>query len=402
MSAPQPSMNKQNQSPLLSKSRGRRSNGEGSVYQRKTDGRWVATLRVNGKRLYFYGATRSEVEKKRRAAIIAQEKGELATEGSARQTVQQYLEDWLAIKKTSVRPATYIVYQRAYRCWIRGFLGEQLLKKVTAQYIQAMYGKLQSHLKPSTIRLIHRVLNVAFSDAVTWGYIGFNPMRRVTPPREQEKHYTFLTPDQAADLMKMASGTRFECFIILAITTGMRRGELMALRWADIDLEAKSLHVRHNVAYMPIEGKFGFLEGEPKTASGKRTIALPSIALEALHRHRARQLEERLQAEAQWVDSDLVFCSRTGNFLTPWTLNQGLQALLAKAKLPPMRLHDLRHSAATILLSIGTPIKVVQEILGHSSVQITLSVYGHVLPGMQREAMNQLDALYQPPKQIDA
>ncbi len=178
---------------------------------------------------------------------------------------------------------------------------------------------------------------------------------------------------------------------MLAVTTGMREGELLALRWRDINFDNRSLHIQRSMGY--ISGK-GYLEFEPKTPRGRRKIVLPPFVCEALKQHRTRQLEIPLKGGERWQDRDLVFCNIYGGYLDPSHLRQRFDKLLNEAGLPDVRFHDLRHSAATILLSIGVPAKVVQEILGHSQISMTMDIYSHVLPDMQQEAMSKMNDLF--------
>jgi integrase len=404
MSAQSRSNNPDGQLPLRPQSKGRRSNGEGTIYQR-SDGRWAAALYVEGKRRYFYGRTKKEAETKRRAAILALEKGEFATEGDARQTVAQYFAYWIGVKRTEgIRENTYVMYRRIEKS-ISSLIGHIPLRKLTSAHMQTLYAQLQKQgLAQSTLNTIHRVLKAALKDAVKWRYMGVNPLQHIPAPRIPEREYTVLAPDMAADLMHAAHGTQLECAIILAVTLGLRRGELLSLRWADIDLDAKKLQVKRSVTYTTIDGVTDFYENAPKTKAGRRTLTLPDIAVEALHAHRARQLKARSEAGAAWLDRDLVFTSpkKPGEFLTPPALRYRFQQALKAAILPSMRWHELRHSAATILLSMGIPIKVVQEILGHSDVSVTLRIYGHMLPGLQEKAMDQVDDLYKDRHQKEA
>jgi integrase len=171
----------------------------------------------------------------------------------------------------------------------------------------------------------------------------------------------------------------------------MRHGELTGLQWSDIHFEEGSLSVHRTVNWL---GRYKYVEREPKTEQSRRKIVLPAFVLQLLKEHRARQKEIRLKAGSSWQDRNLVFCNRRGGFLFPDRLLQKFYRVLEDAGLPRMRFHDLRHSAATILLSMGVNIKVVQEILGHSQVSLTLRKYGHVLPTMQQEAMNKMDELF--------
>ena len=180
----------------------------------------------------------------------------------------------------------------------------------------------------------------------------------------------------------------------LALTTGMRRGELLALQWKDINWKDGSLHIRRTVNRYSGQG---FVVSEPKTAKSRRKIMLPGFVLDLLREHRAHQLATRLKAGSAWQDHDLVFCNGIGNFSHPNHLGVDFQRLLKQAGLPHIRFHDLRHSAATILLTMGVNAKVVQELLGHSHINMTLGTYSHVLPGMHKEAMEKMNELFRKP-----
>jgi integrase len=200
---------------------------------------------------------------------------------------------------------------------------------------------------------------------------------------------TALTPEQVGSFLSAVRGDRLEALYVVAVTTGMRQGELLALRWKDVDLDARALRVHATL----IMTKSGMEFAEPKSARSRRQISLTLIAIAALRRHRAAQLEERLRVAATWTDHDLVFASEVGGPLDGSNvLRRSFYPLLRRAGLPHIRFHDLRHSAATLMLSRGVPLKIVSEILGHSQISITADTYMHVTPGMQREAAAAVDA----------
>ncbi len=202
---------------------------------------------------------------------------------------------------------------------------------------------------------------------------------------------TALTPDQVGLFLNAVRGDRLEALYVAAVTTGMRQGELLALRWSDVDLEGRAVRVRATL----VETKSGFEFAEPKSARSRRQISLTLVAATALRRHRAAQIEERLRAGAAWTDHDLVFASGVREPLDGSNiLRRSFYPLLAGANLPHVRFHDLRHSAATLMLSHGVPLKIVSEILGHSQISITADTYMHVTPGMQREAAAALDNVF--------
>ena len=202
-----------------------------------------------------------------------------------------------------------------------------------------------------------------------------------------------LTPEQVCKVVEAVKGSRMEALLLLVLTAGMRRGELLGLKWEDITLiEGNgSLQVRRSMTRV---AGHDVVASEPKTASSRRKIALSSLVVGVLKEHRVRQLEMRLQAGAKWTENDLVFCNVYGNFLHPARLYFMFDRVLAQAGVPLIRFHDLRHSAATILLSMGVNVKVVQEMLGHSRISMTLDTYSHVLPGMQEEAVEKISGLF--------
>ena len=208
------------------------------------------------------------------------------------------------------------------------------------------------------------------------------------PPRAPRPERTALAPDQVRVLLDAARGERLEALYVVAVTTGMRQGELLALRWQDVDLDAAAVRVRATLSAT----KDGFEFAEPKSARSRRQLTLTHAAVTALRRHRTTQLEERLRAGASWTDHDLAFASEVGGPLDGSNvLRRSFYPLLRRAGLPRVRFHDLRHSAATLMLSRGVPLKIVSEILGHSQISITADTYMHVTPGMQREAAAAVD-----------
>lgn len=216
----------------------------------------------------------------------------------------------------------------------------------------------------------------------------------VSPPHAEGFEIKPLTGEQAYQLLEIARGHRLEALFAVALATGMRRGELLALKWQDINFATGILQVRRILTRVPskMPGK-GFEESEPKTQKSRRSIVIAAFALEALKQHRIHQLEAKLKAGALWQDHDYVFCTSIGTHLNPSkdVLDQ-LKMLLKEAGLPDIRFHDLRHSAATLLLSEGVHPKVVQELLGHSNISMTMDVYSHVLPSMLKDAISRLNS----------
>jgi integrase len=361
--------------------------GEGTVFRRK-DGRWVCEITLeNHSRKQYYCKTEKEALEKRRLVLNELAQGVLPT--GPQQTVKQFLEYWLEdVYKESVRLTTYRNCCILVRKHLIPGLGHVKLQKLTAQHVQSYYAKkLKEGTTASRIRNIHSALHTALEHARRMKLTSMNVCNDVELPRQRQAEKRPLTPDQARLLLQKVKEHRLEGLLTLALATGMREGELLGLRWSDVDLDNGRLCISRTLTYMT---GHGFVEGEPKTTRGKRNIILPRFVVETLGRHHVSQLEKRLLAGSAWVDRDLVFPDEDGDFLVPVTLLRRFRRLLKEVGLPCIRFHDLRHSSATLLLGMGVPAKVVQELLGHSTISITMDVYSHVLPSMQRDAMEKM------------
>jgi len=267
--------------------------------------------------------------------------------------------------------------------------GEALAAGHTSPYA----AKLEEGYAPGTVRQMQAVLRRALGEAARLGLVPRNVATLVKVPRPIRHEMQVLSSDEARILLVTVEGDRLEALYVVALTTGMRLGELLALRWTDVDLHARApaLHVRATLRY--INADTYFFE-PPKTPQSRRRIGLSSTALEALRAHRTRQLEERLAAGAAWRDEDLVFCTPFGGALCGNHLSgRDFQAPLRRAGVPRIRFHDLRHTCATLLLRRGIHPKVVSELLGHSTVTMTLDRYSHVLPDMQQAAMEAMGGI---------
>jgi integrase len=353
------------------------ANSEGSIGKR-SDGRWQARITLeNGQHKYYYAKTRTEAARLLATALHDRNCGLPIV--SEKQTVGQYLAEWLQRTKPTVKPKTYRSYEQLTRVHLIPALGRVSLAKLGPRHVQTLWSKkLEAGKSPTTVRLLHMVLHKALADALRLGLVQRNVTDLVDPPRAAHYEMQVLTPEQVYVLLAAAEGSRLQALYVLALATGMREGELLALRWRDVDLEAASLQVRHTLQKLPREQ---FVFAEPKTRRSRRKIVLPVAAVTALRRHRARQLEERLQHGALWEDLDVVFAHSLGRPLDSSSLlHYDFHPLLKRAGLPKIRFHDLRHTAATLLLGKGINPKIVSELLGHASVAITLDLYSHVLP----------------------
>jgi integrase len=369
-----------------------RGHGEGSVFYRPDRDQWVAQVTLDtGKKKQTYHATQKEAIAALRKMLNELEQDTLIEK--SRQTVGAYLQDWFEnIQKQQVRRTTYLKQEPILRKVILPVLGHFHLQKLTPQHIQKLYSdKANEGWKPGSIRNIHKILHKALKNAVRWKLVPHNVCDLVSLPRQVRHQAQVLTKGQAVQLLRASQGHPLEPLIVLALTTGMRHGEIAALRWSEINVEANTLEIKRTVTF--ISGH-GYIEGEPKTEKSKRTIVLPRFVVRSLEKHRLRQLAYRIKAGSQWQDRDLVFCNAVGYYRNPSTTEQAFHRLLVRAGLPTMRIHDLRHSAATLLIMVmKMPPNLVQELLGHDDIETTLGLYTHADPDMQREMMHALDEL---------
>ena len=373
--------------------RGRRGNGEGTIYERSNGTYASVFMTGEGQRKTLYAKTCKEAQEKLRKALYEVQQNTFIA--APQQTLAQFCTDWLEnTQRQSVRPRTYERYEEMMRLHILPTLGRHKLQNLSAQHVQAFYAqKVKEGLSPTTVVGFHSLLHKALDTAVKWNLLARNVCDVVTPPREQQFEVSALTLDQILKLLEVVEGHRFEALFKLALATGMRRGEIMGLKWQDIDFVKGTLQVRRILSRIPskLPGK-GYEEAEPKTQKSRRTIIIASFALRALKKHHLRQAEEKLKAGPYWQEHDYVFCTSLGTHLNPTKdILRTLKTFLKEAALPDIRFHDLRHSAATLLLSLGVHPKVVQEILGHSLISMTMDIYSHVLPSMHQDAINKLN-----------
>jgi integrase len=311
-------------------------------------------------------------------------------------TLELYLERWLAdYAKPNTAGKTYERYAEVVKSHLSPALGHHKLARLQPLHIQALYahalkeGRLDGKggLSPRSVLHMHRVLHQALRQAVRWQLLVRNPADAVEPPRAPRTEMKVLSEEQTARLLTKATDTDLYMPILLAATTGMRRGEILALTWADVDVKAASLTVTKSLE----QTKAGLSVKTPKTAKSRRAIPLPALAAAALRRHRAQQSQARLRLGSAYQDLGLVCAAADGSHQQPDSFSKKFQLFLSAMHLPKIRFHDLRHSHATHLLRQGVHPKIVSERLGHSSITITLDTYSHVVPGLQEDAARQLD-----------
>lgn len=386
----------------------RRGHGEGSIFKRP-DGRWEAqmTLEASGvsgavgakKRKSFYGKTRAEAAHKLATALREQELGlPIARE---EQTVAQFVTSWLeSVAPPVLKDRTHQRYRELLTLHVTPTLGMARLAWLTPQQVQDLYSaKLAEGLSSTTVNHLHMVLHRMLDRAMRLDLVARNVSERVDAPPMRPKAIHPLSRDAVQQLLTTAAarGDRLEALYLLAVTTGMRQGELLALRWSDVDLahpSRPSLRVQHTV--QRVHG--AFVTSTPKTAASRRRIALTQAAVSALTAQRARQEYERALAGFAWQEHDLVFATEIGTLQSADRVRYQFWAALKAAGLPRVRFHDLRHTCATLLLGQHINPKIVSEMLGHATVAITLDIYSHVLPDMQQDATAVLDQLLDLPK----
>src|SRR5215216_6101354 len=368
-----------------------KGNGSGTVYPRKNKAGKVIGYRgsycVNGKRRYVSAKKKSDAEKLLRQAMSDADRGLTFYAGTL--TLGSYLQRWLEDSvKDTVRTTTHERYEQIARKHITPVLGDIKLKDITAAHVRGLYkDKLQS-LSPRTVQYIHVTLHKALKEAVRDGLLPRNATEAVKPPQVRREEIHPLTPEQVKTLLEAARGDRLEALYVLAVHAGLRQGELLGLRWEDVDLDEGTLQVRRTLT----TAKGGPVLSAPKTKGSKRSVKLSESAIDALSSHLQRQLEEIDRVGSLWRENGLIFASETGEPLERRSVtNHRFKPLLKRAGLPQIRFHDLRHTCATLLLGRNVNPKIVSEMLGHASIAITLDTYSHVLPNMQNEAAKAME-----------
>ena len=354
--------------------------------------RYTVETETGPKRKAVYGKDYEETERLLNQALADRDKGLVFDAGAM--TVAEYMNRWLVdCAKGRVAHHTYDGYEQRLKDHINPGLGRVKLAKLSPANVQAFYNaKLTSGLAPGTVRAIYAVLHGALDQAVKWNLIPRNPAASVDPPKLRQEEMTVLDADQARRFLNAAKGDRWECQYVLALSCGIRRGELMGLKWSDIDLDARTLRINRQLQRMRDGGGLYFTR--PKNAS-RRTINLPETAINALGSHRMRQLEEQLWAGPNWQENELVFSTIKGTPVDAQNVTaRSYKNILKKAGVPHMPFHSLRHSCATLLLAKGVHPTYVQKLLGHQSIRLTLDLYSHWMPPMgEQTAMAMEEAL---------
>ena len=366
---------------------------QGSI--RKDDsGAWFFVVDVAGprgvraqlKRRGF--ATKKEAAAALSATITDQNRGAFIR--PSRVTVRTFLVDeWLPAKIATLKPSTAATYAQYLRTYAVPYIGDLELSKVDGGVLNALYGQLLSDgrtgasgrtggLAPKTVRNLHGMLHRAFADAVRWRRLTVNPCLSADQPRKNSAELGLWSAEQMRHYLDSVRDDRLHGAWCLLLTTGLRRGELLGLRWSDLDMAVGRATVRHTVTMVASQPE----SGTPKSVAGGRTISIDPATLSALRALRKLQAAERLLLGAAWLgDSDFVMTEPDGSAIHPQVLSRRFKAQAKSAGLPIIRFHDVRHSYATAALAAGVPVKVLSQRLGHADIGVTLRIYAHVMPG---------------------
>jgi integrase len=346
---------------------------------------WLPRLDGTMHRKYVRGRTKAEVVRK--FAELRKEAVDGLPDGT---TTADYLAAWVrGLSGRNLRPTTRRQYARHIDQYWTPAIGRVELVKLTPLHIeQAMAGLTARGLSATTVRSARTTLRAALAGAMRDGKVRRNVAALVKPPQADRPEMHALSAEQVGRLVDATQDDEYGPLFTLAVSSGLRLGELVGLSWYDIDLEARQLTVKR-AAFQRDDGAYDF--GQPKTKGSRRTVMLPALAIDALRRQKARQAAARLAAGSAWQDRhSLVFTDAVGRPVVPGHVSKAFRSVADRLGLP-VRFHDLRHTAATLMLAAGVPMKVVSETLGHASIVVTADVYAHVTPDLKREAADAMD-----------
>lgn len=366
----------------------RRGRNEGSIYKRP-DGTWRAQVSTHGKRLSFSARTKSECQIWVNKTLGKKNKTQNDT--IELETINDLLEHWLEISHLSLRSKTLYQYQGVANKYIIPHIGDTGISNLTQDKLEVFYKKLiDNGVGVRTVRLTHSILHRCLVKAIRYGLMHDNPAHGATLPRLIQKDMVALSKEQVSLFLKSAKGNYYEAFFNLSVITGLRQAELFGLKWADINWEKRSINIYRQIQRVPGE-QWQFIE--PKTRAGRRTIILGSDVIDLLREHKGNQEKYREIAGDRWKNNGLIFPNTYGNPMDPSNMRIEFNRVLNDAGLQKIRFHDLRHTAASLMLNHGVPLLVISRILGHSKPSVTLDIYGHLLTEGQEEAANFMNSL---------
>ena len=389
----------------------RRDRGDGSIRKRPNgsyEGRYSYTDENTGKRIdkSVYAPTQSEVKRKLKELIRNIENPSENDEyvKPTKLTLGDWLDTWMKeYKKNGVRPATYTSYHHNIETHIRPVLGGMELQKIRPDHIQTLLNDMargsttKAPLAPWTVLKVKNIISGALEQAIRNQLIPYNPAKATVPPKLEQKEIRVLTENEQKRFMEAVTGHRLEALYKLALATGMWRGEIMALTWDCVDWKNKQIAVKGSISRVkdPDTGITALRYSEPKTKSGRRQVPILPNIIPVLRAHMERQDAEKAEAGSAWNTQNLVFCSNVGTVIEPRRVCTTMDKITDAAELPRFTFHALRHTFATRMLEANVPAKVVQDVLGHADVTLTLNTYSHVIGSTAHEQMAKINGLFQ-------
>jgi integrase len=374
---------------------GKRGNREGCIWE-LPDGRWRGAVSLghdeNGRpiRKWVMRKTRREVVEAIQN-LVSRRKANQPIH-SKKGTVATFIADWLADEVTPNRDASTLrIYESTCRLYIVPPLGRIRLDQLNGQQVQRCLNLAAEHLSPTSVRLVRTVLRTALSTAEEWKMVASNAAKHANIPTQTGYEAKPLTAEQANRLLETVKDHDHGALFTIALSLGLRHGEIGGLRWENIDFATGFLHVRTQIKRI---ARKGLHLSELKTKKSRRSLRMPRFVVDALLRRQLIQEAQRIKAGAKWKETGFVFTGPRGDVIAPEKINEVHKEMLERANLPHVRFHDLRHSCATLLLSKGVTLKMIQEILGHANFQITADLYSHVARAMRDEATDAMNEIF--------
>ena len=371
----------------------KRANNEGTIYKR-SNGTWRAQVTLDGERLNFSADTQRECQQWLRKKLNHIDDG--LTYDATITTLRDYLAEWLISKETTLKTSTNYQYNHVVETYILPYLGQTKLMDLKSVQIQTLYNRLRKDdIGIPTIQKVHTVFHSALSYACKIDLITRNPASVIAPPKNPNKEMKILDQSEISQLLITVENHRWKALYYLAVRTGMRQSEILGLMWRDIDWKNKIVNVERQLK-RPKGNEVSFTA--PKTKYGKRSITLGDKMLDILREHHERQHTLQKEVGKNWPGHGLIFTTSVGTPIHQRNLLRDFKKQLEKAGLPEIRFHDLRHTAASVMLNHNFPVIKVSRMLGHARPSITLDIYGHLLPSMKSADANLMDDLVMPEK----